>query len=100
MGKAIFQLDNPQRRVAACDWTQLAAELDERGYALTLPLLSPAECDGLIGLYADGEAFRKRVVMERQNFGRGEYQYFADPLPSIIAELRESFYPPLADIAN
>jgi hypothetical protein len=100
MGEAVFQLDNPQRRVEACDWKQLATELDERGYALTPPLLSPAECDELIGLYGDGEAFRKRVVMERQNFGRGEYQYFADPLPPLVAALRESFYPPLADIAN
>ena len=38
--------------------------------------------------------------MERHNFGRGEYQYFAAPLPTIVAELRESFYPPLAEISN
>jgi len=100
MAEAVSQLKNPRQRVATCDWPQLAAQLDEQGYALTGPLLSPAECDELIGLYADSKAFRSRVVMERHNFGRGEYQYFAAPLPPLVAELRESFYPPLAEIAN
>jgi uncharacterized protein len=100
MAEAVSQLKSPHERVANCDWPRLAAQLDEQGYALTSPLLSLAECDGLIGLYADSKAFRSRVVMERHNFGRGEYQYFAAPLPPLIAELRESFYPRLAEIAN
>jgi hypothetical protein len=93
-------MQNPKARVAACDWPQLAAQLNEQGYALTAPLLAPAECEALIAQYADSGAFRSRVVMGRHNFGRGEYQYFAVPLPPLVAELRESFYPPLAEIAN
>ena len=100
MAEAASQMKSLKQRVATCDWPQLAAQLDEQGYALTPPLLSPAECDELIRLYADSNAFRSRVVMERHNFGRGEYQYFAAPLPPLVAELRESFYPPLASIAN
>jgi uncharacterized protein len=100
MTEAISQVKRPEGRVVACDWPRLTSELDERGYAVTPPLLSSAECDELIGMYTVGEAFRKRVVMERHNFGRGEYQYFGAPLPALVAELRESFYPPLADIAN
>ena len=100
MAESVSQLKSPRRRVESCDWPRLAAQLDERGYALTPPLLSPVECAELIGLYADSEAFRSRVVMERHNFGRGEYQYFANPLPPLVAELRESFYPSLAEIAN
>ena len=87
-------------RVASCDWSQLAVQLDEQGYALTPRLLSIEECRALVRLYSDSNAFRSRVIMERHNFGRGEYQYFASPLPSLVAELRHHFYGPLAAIAN
>ena len=89
-----------KQRVASCDWSQLSFQLDEHGYALTSQLLSPNECRELMSLYADSGAFRSRIVMARHNFGRGEYQYFANPLPPLVAELREHFYSPLAEIAN
>ena len=38
--------------------------------------------------------------MARHNFGRGEYRYFDDPLPALVAELRTAFYPPLARVAT
>lgn len=38
--------------------------------------------------------------MARFRFGRGEYQYFANPLPTTVAELRESLYGQLWETAN
>ena len=88
------------RRVALLDWARLAAELDARGCATTGPLLTPAECVGLRGGYDDGGAFRSKVVMARHGFGRGEYKYYAYPLPPAVAALRGALYRHLAPIAN
>jgi hypothetical protein len=38
--------------------------------------------------------------MGRHGFGRGEYRYFAYPLPEIVAKLRAAFYPRLTPLAN
>jgi hypothetical protein len=86
-------------RVVAVDAAQLAAELDAQGASVVERLLAPAECRALAALYA-GEGFRSRVVMAAHGFGRGEYQYFAYPLPALVAELRASWYPRLVPIAN
>src|SRR4051794_17614297 len=51
----------------------LVRELAERGYA-TRRLLSAATCRALAALYDDEARFRKRVVMERHAYGRGEYK--------------------------
>jgi hypothetical protein len=75
-------------------------ELDGQGCALVEGLLTPSECDELAQLYGREEMFRSRVVMAKHGFGRGEYKYFAYPLPAIVAELRASFYPRLVPVAN
>ena len=77
----------------------LAADLDSRGYA-TRALLDRDTCRDLAALYAAEARFRKRIVMEQRAYGRGEYKYFAYPLPDIVADLRAALYNPLARIAN
>jgi len=64
------------QRIQGLDWSDVEAQIDERGYALTVPALSRPECNELVRLYADASIFRSRIVMQRHNFGRGEYQYF------------------------
>jgi len=88
------------RRVGALDWAGLTAQLDAYGCASTGALLTPMEATALSALYASDALFRSRIIMGRHGFGRGEYKYFAYPLPDIVAALREALYPPLADIAN
>ncbi|GHD56555.1 2OG-Fe(II) oxygenase [Jeongeupia chitinilytica] len=86
--------------LAALDWTGTETALDAQGWALLPGLLSPADCAALAGLYAGDAGFRSRVVMERHGFGRGEYKYFAHPLPDIVARLRTALYPLLVPVAN
>ncbi len=95
-------------RVAAIDWARVSDDLDDQGHAVIQGLLTPTKCESLAALYgADsqnddcaGTLFRSRVVMERHGFGRGEYKYFAYPLPELIGDLRAQVYLRLVPIAN
>ncbi len=86
-------------RVDQLDWPALAAQLDDRGFAITPPLLDADECDALADLFEHG-SFRSTIDMARHRFGDGRYRYFDHPLPDTIADLRTSFYPYLAPVAN
>ena len=89
-----------EARVQAIDWPATAAGLDGQGWAVLPKLLAPAECQEIAGLYGSGGRFRSTVVMARHGFGRGEYKYFAYPLPDLVDGLRGALYPRLSPIAN
>jgi uncharacterized protein len=89
-----------EERIDSLDWKAAANSLSERGYAVTAPILSPEECASLAAMYSDARRFRSEIVMERYRFGVGDYKYFANPLPEIIASLRRAAYPHLAEVAN
>lgn len=89
-----------ETRIQSVDWDRIARDLDSHGAAVFEQLLSPVECASLAALYSDDHLFRSRVVMARHGFGRGEYKYFAYPLPDIIATLRTELYPNLTLVAN
>jgi hypothetical protein len=99
LGQADFSADDA-RSISGLDWKRIAAELDAYGCALTGRLLTPAMCRALAASYRSDALFRSRVIMARHGFGRGEYKYFAYPLPPDVAALRTALYPPLAAIAN
>lgn len=85
---------------AKCNWDELEAQLDARGYALPGQLLSAQQCAELRRAFRDDARFRATVDMAPRRFGAGRYRYFARPLPQAVAALRQSLYPPLARIAN
>jgi hypothetical protein len=87
-------------RIDRQDWAHLTLELDHHGCAVVPRILTPTECAALAASYDEDAQFRSRVVMSRHGFGRGEYKYFAYPLPEVVAALRDSLYPRLAAIAN
>jgi hypothetical protein len=70
------------------------------GYAFVPRLLDASECAALRACYERDALFRSRVVMERHRFGRGEYRYFAYPLPPLVERLRREMYDVLAPLAN
>jgi hypothetical protein len=82
------------------DGAAIGASLDARGFAVIERLLTPDQCTAIAAMYPDANAFRSHIHMARHGFGRGEYKYFAYPLPAPIAALRTALYPPLAGIAN
>lgn len=89
-----------ESRIAGLDWNRLTHEIDRQGWATTGPLLSDDERQSLANSYEDEALFRSTVVMARHGFGRGEYRYFAYPLPPLIQQLRQNLYERLVPLAN
>jgi hypothetical protein len=87
-------------RLARLDWPAIARQLDERGHAVTPPLLTAAECRAVAAMWNDTSRFRSQIDMARHRFGEGEYRYFAEPLPAVVARLRTWAYARLAPAAN
>jgi uncharacterized protein len=81
-------------------WQTIHHSLDEKGYALVSSVLSKEECESLVNLYPQNDLYRSIINMQRYRFGKGEYKYFHYPLPGILQEIRESFFPPLSELAN
>jgi hypothetical protein len=88
------------KRVSSVDWDACFARLNLDGWSILPELLNESECDSVAGLYDTPSLFRSHVVMSRHGFGRGEYRYFAYPLPSLLQQLRGSLYSRLAPLAN
>lgn len=77
-----------------------ADALGRRGVAALGRRLEPAQCRELRALFGEDRLFRSRITMQRHGFGRGEYKYFAYPLPAPVQALREALYEQLAPLAG
>jgi len=100
MGTERRQSTDINRRVVALDWDAAVADLDNTGLAAIGPILNANECDRIAAFYERTELFRSTIDMARHRFGQGEYRYFANPLPDLVAALRASFWPHLLPIAR
>lgn len=89
-----------KQRIAVVKSDDVESSLWQHGYARLGPLLTARACEHLRGLYSRPELFRSRIEMARYRFGQGEYQYFANPLPELVENLRQALYPRLSGIAN
>jgi uncharacterized protein len=87
--------------VAQLQSNVISEAIDARGFWVSSPLLEQQTCAEIAQLYDDESvAFRSTIDMARHGFGRGEYKYFAAPLPDIVTALRRGIYEKLAPIAN
>jgi hypothetical protein len=88
------------QRVADLDWNELQNSLDKNGYVKLPLLLNEPDCQEIIDTYEQEDLFRSTIDMSRYRFGIGEYKYYNAPLPNLLQQLREGFYPQLAITAN
>jgi hypothetical protein len=100
LAMAKTQVPDTEARAAGIDWPRVAADLDTQGHAVLPGLLTQQQCRNTAALYEADSGFRSRVVMARHGYGKGEYRYFAYPLPELVAGWRSALYPHLAPIAN
>ncbi len=88
------------QNIPAYDWQKIGAELDQFGATILENIISPQDCHEIAAGYHTLAAFRTVISMRKHGFGRGEYKYYANPIPALILNLRQKLYPQLAPIAN
>jgi hypothetical protein len=97
---ANVRLNLAELAIATYDWAGVEQGLNLDGNGVLNSLLGPAQCSTLIDGYDDDSRYRSRIVMGAHGFGRGEYKYFAYPLPDGLGSFRTALYRRLAPIAN
>ncbi|WP_273784818.1 2OG-Fe(II) oxygenase [Brucella intermedia] len=88
------------QNIPAYDWQKIGAELDQFGATILENIISPQDCREIAAGYHALAAFRTVISMRKHGFGRGEYKYYANPIPALIWNLRQKLYFQLAPIAN
>lgn len=78
----------------------LYEQINSQGYGIVSNALEEGDCELFVDHFPKEELFRKTVVMERHQYGRGSYKYYQHPLPDFLQELRENTYELLAPLAN
>ncbi|MBL4602142.1 MAG: 2OG-Fe(II) oxygenase [Emcibacteraceae bacterium] len=81
------------------DWKSIQTALLKNGFVIIPGILPTQQCETLIADY-ESDIYRSVIDMARYSFGRGQYKYYAYPLPNIISQLRQYFYQHLTAAAN
>ena len=100
LGHALAMTAEQPHSLALPTAPDLEASLSGQGFMLLSDVVTPDQADTLTAAFDADALFRSTVVMERHNYGRGVYRYFANPLPAVITDLRRQFYRALAPVAN
>lgn len=87
-------------RMANIDWEETTERLTRDGCVLIPNLLDKPTCSQLSEMFDDESHFGRMVVMDRPDFGLGEYRYFRAPIPELVDQLRRAMFPHVAAIAN
>ena len=75
-------------------------QMHSQGYGQIENALDEYDCEMFRSHFEQDELFRKTVVMERHQYGKGRYRYYQHPLPDFLQGMREDIYELLYPIAN
>ncbi|HVC95634.1 MAG TPA: 2OG-Fe(II) oxygenase [Pirellulales bacterium] len=87
-------------RIEGLNWPKLDDSLTRRGVAHVPDLLCAEQCEMLRAMFDDDRLFAKTVTMNKNQFGKGVYRYFAAPIPKFVDAIRRRVYAHVAEIAN
>ena len=79
---------------------EIESQLRVQGYSAIGRVLTVEECGSIVEMYESADRFRSRIDMARFRFGKGEYKYFAYPLPEVVDRLRAELYAGLSGAAS
>ncbi len=75
------------------DWPALEAWLDESGFAMTPPLLTPEQCAEVRDMFGDDERFRSTVAMAPARLRRGQLPVLRRPAAAADARSADRAVP-------
>lgn len=87
-------------RLAAIDLAAARRDLAASGFLRVPRLLAPAECDAIRAAAHEPDRFERTIEMRPKGYGIGTYQYWREPLPDPLDELRERLYALLVPLAR
>lgn len=93
-------LEPLEEALDALDWDDVRTRLWRDGAAVLPAFASVESCAFVRGLFDDQARHERSIDMAPRGFGRGTYRYLREPVPELVARLRERLYRELAPLAR